>query len=116
MVEETKPQAGASKTTKRSRGRKGKTVQQVQTNNEATDKNKAEVINGVVNEELNSDSDFDSGSKQYNFHTLAMLLEPVPKLTLCNYHSWSTHIKSFLQSVLHAMKHLEGAYCQRSHT
>ena len=28
----------------------------------------------------------------------------------CNYHSWSAHIKSFLRSVLHAMKHLEGTY------
>ncbi|KAJ1029114.1 hypothetical protein NDA18_002742 [Ustilago nuda] len=48
--------------------------------------------------------------KQYNFRTLVKLLEPVPKLTSQSYYSWNVHIKSFLQSVPHAMKHLEGTY------
>ncbi|KAJ1044256.1 hypothetical protein NDA10_006062 [Ustilago hordei] len=49
-------------------------------------------------------------SKRYNFRTLVKLLEPVPKLTSQSYYSWNVHIKSFLQSVPHAMKHLEGTY------
>ncbi|SOV03332.1 uncharacterized protein UDID_18634 [Ustilago sp. UG-2017a] len=94
MVDETEPQVGASETIRRARGgRKGKAVP-AWTDNEATDKIKAEPIDEGVDE--NSDSDSDIDSKQYNFHRLAKLLEPVPKLTSCNYYSWNAHIKSFL--------------------
>ena len=34
----------------------------------------------------------------------------MPKLTSCSYYSWSAHMKSFLRSVPHVMKHLEGTY------
>ena len=58
MVEDTDPQAGASKTAKKSRGgRKGKAVQQVQ----AIDENETEVIDFIVNEEPDSDSNVDDG-------------------------------------------------------
>ena len=67
-------------------------------------------VDDDANEETDSDSDLDSGGKQYNFCTLAKLLEPVPKLTSHNYYSWNAHIKSFLQCVPHAMKHLEVVY------
>ena len=117
MVEDTETQVSASMRTKG--GRKGK-MTQVQADNDATNKNELEIINNKADEEANSDLDFDSGDKQYNFCTLAKLLEPVPKLTSCSYYSWSTHIKSFLQSIPHAMKHLEGVYDKKhlkwSHT
>ncbi|KAJ1034495.1 hypothetical protein NDA18_001355 [Ustilago nuda] len=89
--------------------RKGKNTQ-VQVNNDATNENEPEAINNEADEDTNSDHDFDDGDKQYSFHTLARLLKPVPKLMLRNYYSWSTHVKSFLRSVPHAMKHLEGTY------
>lgn len=73
------------------------------------------MLNNDADKGTDSDSDLDGDSKQYNFHTLAKLLEPVPKLTSHNYYSWSAHIKSFLRSVPHAMKHLEGAY-NKKHT
>ncbi|KAJ1041910.1 hypothetical protein NDA14_000473 [Ustilago hordei] len=92
MAEETETQASASKA-----------------------KGEVEVLNDNTDEGTNSNSDLNGDSKQYNFHTLAKLLELVPKLTLHNYYSWSTHIKSFLQSVPHVMKHLKGAY-DKKHT
>ncbi|SAM80015.1 related to retrotransposon protein [Ustilago bromivora] len=107
IVEETEPQAGASARPKG--GRKGKTVQ-VRTDNKSTNENEPEAVDNEVDEEADSNSDFDSGNKKYNFCTLAKLLEPVLKLTSCSYYSWSAHIKSFLRSVPHTMKHLEGAY------
>ncbi|SAM76268.1 uncharacterized protein UBRO_20519 [Ustilago bromivora] len=108
MVDETEPQVGASETIRRARGgRKGKAVP-AQTDNEATDEVEAEPIDEGVYED--SDSDSDTDSKQYNFRGLAKLLEPVPKLTSRNYYSWNAHILSFLQSVPHAMKHLEGIH------
>ncbi|KAJ1035210.1 hypothetical protein NDA18_000806 [Ustilago nuda] len=73
MVEDTDPQAGGSKIAKRTkRGRKAKTIQQVQ----------AENVAGKVDEELYSDSGNDENGKQYNFCTLERLLEPVPTLTV----------------------------------
>ncbi|SOV04531.1 uncharacterized protein UDID_17116 [Ustilago sp. UG-2017a] len=93
----------------RIRSRKGKNTQ-VRVDNDATNENKPEAINNEADEDTDSDSDFDDGDKQYNFRTLAKLLEPVPKLTSRNYYSWSAHMKSFLRSVPHAMKHLEGTY------
>ncbi|SPC61126.1 uncharacterized protein UHOD_11242 [Ustilago sp. UG-2017b] len=108
MVDKTEPQVGASETIRRARGgRKGKAVL-AQTDNEATDKVEAKPIDEGVDED--SDSDSDTDSKQYNFRRLAKLLESVPKLTSRNYYSWNAHIKSFLQSIPHAMKHLEGIY------
>ena len=107
MVEDTKTQVSTS--TKTKGGRKGKTTQ-VQANNDATNKNEPEAINNKADEGADSNSNFNDGDKQYNFHTLAKLLEPVPKLTSHSYYSWSTHVKSFLQSVPHAMKHLKGTY------
>ncbi|SYW85391.1 uncharacterized protein UHO2_01637 [Ustilago hordei] len=101
MVEDTKIRNKGS--------RKGKNTQ-VWVDNDATNENELEVINNEANKDTNSDSDFDDGNKQYNFCTLAKLLEPMPKLTSCSYYSWSTHVKSFLRSVPHAMKHLEGTY------
>ncbi|SOV01865.1 uncharacterized protein UDID_18825 [Ustilago sp. UG-2017a] len=89
MVQETEAQAVASK---------------------ATNESDTEAIDDNTNEEIDSDSDHDNDGKQYNFRTLAKLLEPVPKLTSHNYYSWSAHIKSFLRCVPHAMKHLDGAY------
>ncbi|CCF53696.1 conserved uncharacterized protein, partial [Ustilago hordei] len=38
------------------------------------------------------------------------LLKPVPKLTSQNYYDWSTHVRSFLQSVPNAIENLEGTY------
>ncbi|SOV06192.1 uncharacterized protein UDID_19432 [Ustilago sp. UG-2017a] len=108
MVDKTEPQVSASKTIRRARGgRKGKAVL-AQTDNKATDKVEAKPIDEGVDED--SDSDSDTDSKQYNFRRLAKLLEPVPKLTSCNYYSWNAHIKSFLQSIPHAMKHLKGIH------
>ncbi|SOV05388.1 uncharacterized protein UDID_18403 [Ustilago sp. UG-2017a] len=101
MVEDTETRTKGS--------RKGKNTQ-VWVDNDATNKNKPEAINNEADEDTDSDSDFDDGDKRYNFRTLAKLLEPVPKLTSRNYYSWSAHMKSFLRSVPHAMKHLEGTY------
>ena len=107
MVEETETQAGASKA---KGGRKGKTTQPQVTNNKATNETETKVIDNDANEETDSNSNLNSGGKQFNFHTLVKLLEPVPKLTSHNYYSWNAHIKSFLQCVPHAMKHLEVVY------
>ncbi|KAJ1035012.1 hypothetical protein NDA18_000617 [Ustilago nuda] len=107
MVEDSKTQIGAS--TRIKGGRKGKTTQ-VRADNDTTNKNELEAINNNTDKGAGSDSDFDNGNKRYNFCTLAKLLEPVPKLMSHNYYSWSAHMKSFLQSVPHAMKHLKGAY------
>ncbi|KAJ1572292.1 hypothetical protein NDA11_005796 [Ustilago hordei] len=87
MVEDTEMRVKGS--------RKGKNTQ-VQVNNDAMNKNKPEAINNEADKDTNSNSDFDDGDKQYNFHTLAKLLEPVPKLMSCSYYSWSAHMKSFL--------------------
>ncbi|CCF53177.1 hypothetical protein NDA11_005892 [Ustilago hordei] len=107
MVEETETQAGASKAIG---GRKGKTTQPQVTNNKATNETETKVIDNDANEETDSNSDLNSGGKQFNFHTLVKLLEPVPKLTSHNYYSWNAHIKSLLQCIPHAMKHLKGVY------
>ncbi|SOV08005.1 uncharacterized protein UDID_17259 [Ustilago sp. UG-2017a] len=107
MVQETEAQAVASKV---KGGRKGKATQPRVADNEATNESDTEAIDDNANEEIDSDSDHDNDGKQYNFRTLAKLLEPVPKLTSHNYYSWSAHIKSFLRCVPHAMKHLDGAY------
>ncbi|SPC62267.1 uncharacterized protein UHOD_12375 [Ustilago sp. UG-2017b] len=101
MVEDTETRTKGS--------RKGKNTQ-VRVDNDATNKNEPEAINNEADEDTDSDSDFDDGDKRYNFRTLAKLLEPVPKLMSRNYYSWSAHVKSVLQSVPHAMKHLEGTY------
>ncbi|SYW81670.1 uncharacterized protein UHO2_00179 [Ustilago hordei] len=101
MVEDTEMRVKGS--------RKGKNTQ-VRVDNNATNENKPEAIDNEADKDTDSNSDFDDGDKQYNFRTLAKLLEPVPKLTSRSYYSWSTHVKSFLRSVPHAMKHLEGAY------
>ncbi|SOV09374.1 uncharacterized protein UDID_18568 [Ustilago sp. UG-2017a] len=101
MVEDTETRTKGS--------RKGKNTQ-VRVDNDATNENEPEAINNETDEDTDSDSDFDDGDKRYNFRTLAKLLEPVPKLTSRNYYSWSAHVKSFLRSVPHAMKHLEGTY------
>ncbi|SYW75210.1 uncharacterized protein UHO2_03604 [Ustilago hordei] len=65
--------------------RKGKNTQ-VQVDNDATNENELEVINNEADKDTDSDSNFDDGN------------------------NWSTHVKSFLQSVPHAMKHLKGTY------
>ncbi|KAJ1029172.1 hypothetical protein NDA18_002800 [Ustilago nuda] len=103
MTDNTEIQAGASKA---KGGRKGKAPQPRVPNNDTTNETEIE----ATDEETNPNSDQNSGSKQYNFRTLAKLLEPVPKLMSQSYYSWNVHIKSFLQSVPHAMKHLEGTY------
>ncbi|SOV01892.1 uncharacterized protein UDID_18829 [Ustilago sp. UG-2017a] len=107
MVQETEAQAVASKV---KGGRKGKATQPRVADNEATNESDTEAIDDNTDEEIDSDLDHDNDGKQYNFRTLAKLLEPVPKLTSHNYYSWSAHIKSFLRCVPHAMKHLDGAY------
>ncbi|KAJ1035243.1 hypothetical protein NDA18_000839 [Ustilago nuda] len=104
MVEENDPQSSTSEIIKRSKqgGKKIITIRQAQAEN---------VFNeGKADEELGSDSDDDDVGDCYNFRTLAKLLEPVPKLTTQNYHSWSAHIRLFLRLVPHSMEHLEGAY------
>ncbi|SPC65486.1 uncharacterized protein UHOD_11078 [Ustilago sp. UG-2017b] len=101
MVEDTETRTKGS--------RKGKNTQ-VRVDNDATNKNEPEAIDNEADEDTDSDSDFDDGDKRYNFHTLAKLLEPMPKLMSRNYYSWNAHVKSFLRSVPHAMKHLEGTY------
>ena len=80
MVEETETQPAKAKG-----GRKGKATQMRVIDNEATNKTET----NDANEETDSDSDLDNGGKQYNFHMLAKLLEPVPKLMSHNYYSWS---------------------------
>ncbi|SYW74488.1 uncharacterized protein UHO2_01354 [Ustilago hordei] len=65
--------------------RKGKNTQ-VRVDNDAMNKNKLEVIDKEANKDTDSDSNFDDGD------------------------NWSTHMKSFLQSMPHAMKHLKGTY------
>ncbi|SOV05043.1 uncharacterized protein UDID_17828 [Ustilago sp. UG-2017a] len=101
MVEDTETRTKGS--------RKGKNTQ-VRVDIDATNENEPEAIDNEANKDTDSDSNFDDGNKRYNFCTLAKLLEPVSKLMSRNYYSWSTHMKSFLQSVPHAMKHLEGTY------
>ncbi|KAJ1571648.1 hypothetical protein NDA11_000142 [Ustilago hordei] len=91
MVDNAEMQAGASRT---KGGKKGKVSQLQAANNEVTNETEVEVIDD--DEETGSDSDQDSGGKQYNFCTLAKLLKLVPKLTSQNYYSWNVHIKSFL--------------------
>ena len=126
MSDNTEMQTGTSKA---KGGRKGKAPQLRVPDYDATNETEVE----ATDEESDHDSDQDSSSKQYNFCTLVKLLEPVPKLTSQSYYSWNVHVKSFLQSVPHTMKHLEGTYdkkhprwdhvfddaltnCQRSHT
>ena len=111
MVQVAKAQAATSKA---KGGRKGKIMQPQAVYNEATNKSDTEVIDDDAEEETDSDLDHDNNGKQYNFHTLAKLLEPVPKLTSHNYYSWSAHIKSFLRCVPYAMKHLDGV-CNKKH-
>ncbi|SOV08466.1 uncharacterized protein UDID_17401 [Ustilago sp. UG-2017a] len=91
MVQETEAQAVASKV---KGGRKGKATQPRVADNEATNESDTEAIDDNADEETDSDSDHDNDGKQYNFHTLAKLLEPVPKLTSHNYYSWSAHINT----------------------
>ncbi|SYW82052.1 uncharacterized protein UHO2_00537 [Ustilago hordei] len=107
MVQEAEAQAVTSKA---KGGRKGKVMQLRAIDNEATNESDTEVNDDDAEEETDSDSDHDNNKKQYNFRTLAKLLEPVPKLTSHNYYSWNAHIKSFLRCVPHTMKHLDGAY------
>ncbi|CCF49539.1 hypothetical protein NDA14_003809 [Ustilago hordei] len=84
MAEETETQASASKA---KGGRRGK-MAQLQADNKAINKMEVKVLNNNTNKgtDSDSDSDLDSDSKQYNFHTLAKLLKPVPKLTSHNYY------------------------------
>ncbi|SOV07788.1 uncharacterized protein UDID_19540 [Ustilago sp. UG-2017a] len=63
--------------------RKGKNTQ-VQVDNDATNENEPEAINNEADKDTDSDPDFDDGD--------------------------NAHVKSFLRSVPHAMKHLEGTY------
>ncbi|SOV08787.1 uncharacterized protein UDID_17732 [Ustilago sp. UG-2017a] len=86
MVQETEAQAVASKV---KGGRKGKATQPRVADNEATNESDTEVIDNNADEEIDSDSDHDNDGKQYNFHTLAKLLEPVPKLTSHNYYKFN---------------------------
>ncbi|SOV03535.1 uncharacterized protein UDID_19083 [Ustilago sp. UG-2017a] len=85
MVQETEAQAVASKV---KGGRKGKATQLRVADNEATNESDTEAINNNADEETDSDSDHDNDGKQYNFCTLAKLLEPVPKLTSHNYYTY----------------------------
>ncbi|CCF48983.1 hypothetical protein NDA11_000848 [Ustilago hordei] len=90
MVDDTDPQAGTSEAAKRSKRTKKVTiVQQTQTGNTANDDNE-------IDDNPEDKSDDDDIGKQYSFHTLSKLLEPVPKLTTQNHYSWSAHVKSFL--------------------
>ncbi|SYW83870.1 uncharacterized protein UHO2_03098 [Ustilago hordei] len=91
MVEDTKMRIKGS--------RKGKNTQ-VWVNNNATNENEPEAINNEADKDTDSNSDFND----------AKLLKPVPKLTSHSYYSWSAHVKSFLQSMPHVMKHLKGTY------
>ena len=93
----------ASEATKRTKGgRKGKAAQQVQIDDKATDSNKTE------SNEVEEGSDSNNDNEWYDYHTLAKIMEAVPKLTLQNYYSWSTLIKATLRVVPHAIWHLEG--------
>ncbi|SOV08988.1 uncharacterized protein UDID_18221 [Ustilago sp. UG-2017a] len=92
------------------RTRKGKTPQRVQIDEEATDGNETEYFDNE--DEGGSESDDDDD--RYDYRTLAKILETVPKLTSCNYYSWSTLIKANLRVVPHATRHLEGTY-DRNH-
>ncbi|SYW81521.1 uncharacterized protein UHO2_00045 [Ustilago hordei] len=65
--------------------RKGKNTQ-VRVDNDATNENEPEAINNEADEDTDSNSDFDDGN------------------------NWSAHVKSFLRSMPHVMKHLEGTY------
>ena len=93
MVQEAKAQAVTSKA---KGGRKGKAMQLQAVDNKATNESDTKVIYDDAEEETDSNSDHDNNRKQYNFCTLAKLLEPIPKLTSHNYYSWNAHIKSFL--------------------
>ncbi|KAJ1588263.1 hypothetical protein NDA12_005585 [Ustilago hordei] len=83
MVEDTETQVSTSMRTKGSR--KGKATQ-VQADNDTMIENELEAIDNEADEDADSDSDFNDGN------------------------NWSAHMKSFLRSVPHAMKHLEGMY------
>ena len=56
-------------------GRKGKVVQQVQIDDEVTDGNETEF------NEAKEGSDTDDENEQYDYHTIAKIMEAVPKLT-----------------------------------
>ncbi|KAJ1028907.1 hypothetical protein NDA18_002930 [Ustilago nuda] len=103
MAGEEDHQAGeAAKNTKG--GRKGKVVQQVQIDDEATDGNETEFNEAEEGSDSNDDNEW------YDYDTLAKIMEVVPKLTSQNYYSWSTLIKATLRVVPHAIQHLEGTY------
>ncbi|SYW83975.1 uncharacterized protein UHO2_03191 [Ustilago hordei] len=85
-------------------GRKGKVVQQVQIDDEATDGNETKF------NEAEEGSDSDDDNEWYDYHTLAKIMEAVPKLMSQNYYSWSTLIKATLRVIPHAIQHLEGMY------
>ncbi|SYW76942.1 uncharacterized protein UHO2_05659 [Ustilago hordei] len=88
------------------RTRKGKMPQQAQIDEEATNGNETEYFDNEDEGGSESDNDDD----QYDYCTLAKILETVPKLTSCNYYSWSTLIKANLRVVPHATQHLKGTY------
>ena len=92
MAGESDHQASTSEATRRTKGgKRGKTTQRVQIDEEVTDDNEAE-------EESDSGDDDD----RYDYRTLAKILETVPKLTSRNYYSWCTLIKANLRVVPHA--------------
>ncbi|SPC67887.1 related to TNA1 - high affinity nicotinic acid plasma membrane permease [Ustilago sp. UG-2017b] len=104
MAGESDHQASTSEAARRTKGgKRGKTTQQVQINEEVTDDNEAE-----------EESDSDDDDNRYDYRTLAKILETVPKLTSRNYYSWCTLIKANLRVVPHPTQHLEGKY-DRSH-
>ena len=90
MAGESDHQASTGEAARRTKGgRKGKTVQRVQIEDEATDGNKTEFFDNEAEEGSDSDDD----DERYDYRTLAKILEAVPKLTSRNYYSWSTLIK-----------------------
>ncbi|KAJ1591244.1 hypothetical protein NDA11_007524 [Ustilago hordei] len=111
MAGESDHQASMSEAARKTKeGRKGKTTQQVQIDEEATDGNETEYFDN----EDGGGSELDDDDDRYNYCTLAKILETVPKLMSRNYYSWCTLVKANLQVVPHAMHHLEGKY-DRSH-
>ncbi|SOV04525.1 uncharacterized protein UDID_17111 [Ustilago sp. UG-2017a] len=104
MAGESNHQASTSEAARRTKGgKRGKTTQRVQIDEEVTNDNKAK-----------EESDSGNDDNRYDYRTLAKILETVPKLTSRNYYSWCTLIKANLRVVPYATRHLEGKY-NRSH-
>ncbi|SOV06480.1 uncharacterized protein UDID_17482 [Ustilago sp. UG-2017a] len=103
MAGEGDHQAGEA-TKKTKGGRKGKVVQQVQIDDEATDSNKTEFNEA----EVGSDSDDDN--ERYDYCTLAKIMEHLEGTYDSNHPKWNRTFDDALAGVLHSTLDTEGEH------